>query len=146
MASEAVDMRCGFDRLSERVRAVIGQNPPGGHLLVIRSRRGDRLLESGVFKLPKVEVGARSVELRASELAMVPDGIDVSRLKLVAGYERGWKASPPHSVIGITYRVRERRFRQHVKWLAEVYGEAVLASRGFQKTNRICAWRVRGPW
>lgn len=43
MASEAVDMRCGFDRLAEQVRAVIGQDPLGGHLFVFRSRRGDRL-------------------------------------------------------------------------------------------------------
>jgi len=109
MASEAVDMRCGFDRLAERVRAVIGQDPLGGHLFVFRSRRGDRLkilmwdhdgfllwykrLESGVFKLPKVEAGTCSVELRASELAMVLDGIDVSRLKRVARYERGADAS-----------------------------------------------------
>jgi hypothetical protein len=33
--------------------------------------------------------GARSVELRASELAMVLDGIDVSKLKRVRRYERG---------------------------------------------------------
>ena len=26
--SEATDMRCGFDRLAERVSAVIGENPP----------------------------------------------------------------------------------------------------------------------
>src|ERR1700689_4251998 len=42
-AAEATDMRCGFDRLAERVRAVIGQDPLGGHLFVFRSRRGDRL-------------------------------------------------------------------------------------------------------
>jgi len=73
MASEATDMRCGFDRLAERVRAVIGENPQSGHLFVFRSRRGDRLkilvwdrdgfvlwykrLELGVFKLPRVEQG-----------------------------------------------------------------------------------------
>ena len=45
-------------------------------------------LEAGVFKLPRVETGTRSVELRASELAMVLDGIDVSRLKRVPRYER----------------------------------------------------------
>jgi transposase len=104
MASEATDMRCGFDRLAERVRAVIGENPQSGHLFVFRSRRGDRLkilvwerdgfvlwykrLEAGVFKLPRVEQGARSVELRASELAMVFDGIDVSKLKRVPRYNR----------------------------------------------------------
>jgi len=104
LATEAADMRCGFDRLAERVRTVIGQDPLTGHLFVFRSRRGDRLkilvwdgdgfvlwykrLESGVFKLPKVEAGTRSVELRASELAMVLDGIDMSRLKRVPRYER----------------------------------------------------------
>ena len=43
LATEATDMRCGFDRLAERVRAVIGQDPMSGHLFVFRSRRGDRL-------------------------------------------------------------------------------------------------------
>ena len=103
MTSEATDMRCGFDRLAERVKTVIGENPQSGHLFVFRSRRGDRLkilvwdrdgfvlwykrLELGVFKLPRIEQGARSVELRASELAMVLDGIDVSKLKRVPRYE-----------------------------------------------------------
>ncbi len=45
-------------------------------------------LEAGVFKLPRVEQGARSVELRASELAMILDGIDISKLKRVPRYER----------------------------------------------------------
>jgi transposase len=45
-------------------------------------------LEKGVFKLPRVEAGACSVELRASELALLLDGIDMSRLKRVPRYER----------------------------------------------------------
>ena len=104
LAAEATDMRCGFDRLAERVKEVIGQDPLSGHLFVFRSRRGDRRkilvwerdgfllwykrLEAGVFKLPKVGEGSRSVELRASELAMILDGIDVSKLKRVPRYER----------------------------------------------------------
>lgn len=104
LAAEPADMRSGFDRLAERVKTVIGEDPLSGHLFVFRSRRGDRLkilvwdrdgfvlwykrLEAGVFKMPRVESGARSVELRASELAMALDGIDVSRLKRVARYER----------------------------------------------------------
>jgi transposase len=103
LATEAADMRCGFDRLAERVKTVIGQDPLTGHLFVFRSRRGDRLkilvwdrdgfvlwykrLEAGVFKLPKAEAGTCSVELRASELAMILDGIDVSRLKRTPRYE-----------------------------------------------------------
>jgi transposase len=104
LAAEGTDMRCGFDRLAERVRAVMGQDPLGGHLFVFRSRRGDRLkillwdgdgfilwykrLEAGVFKLPRLGPGARSVELRASELAMILDGIDMTKLKRVPRYER----------------------------------------------------------
>lgn len=104
LATEATDMRCGFDRLAERVRAVMGQDPLSGHLFVFRSRRGDRLkillwerdgfllcykrLETGAFKLPRGNAGAGSVELRASELAMVLDGIDVSKLRRVPRYTR----------------------------------------------------------
>jgi hypothetical protein len=36
-----------------------------------------------------VDAGARSVELRASELAMILDGIDMSKLKHVPRYECG---------------------------------------------------------
>jgi len=104
LASEVMDMRCGFDRLAERVRAVIGEDPLSGHWFVFHSRRGDRLkilywdrdgfalwykrLEEGKFKLPRPREGARTVELRASELAMILEGIDVSKLKRVPRYER----------------------------------------------------------
>jgi transposase len=86
------------------VKSVIGQDPSGNSLFVFRSRRGDRLkiltwdrdgfvlwykrLEAGVFKLPRIAPGARSIELRASELAMILDGIDMSKLKRVPRYER----------------------------------------------------------
>jgi len=104
LALEPTDMRCGFDRLAERVRTVIGQDPLSGHGFIFRSRRGDRLklltwdqdgfllwykrLESGVFKLPRTEGARRVVELRASELAMILDGIDVSRLRRLPRYAR----------------------------------------------------------
>jgi transposase len=42
LAREAQDMRCGFDRLAERVQVVIGQDPWSGHWFVFRSRRGNR--------------------------------------------------------------------------------------------------------
>jgi transposase len=104
LAVEATDMRCGFDRLAERVSAVISQDPLSGHLFVFASRRHERLkiltwdrdgyvlwykrLEAGVFKLPRVQQGARSVELRASELAMMLDGIDMTKLKRTPRYRR----------------------------------------------------------
>jgi transposase len=104
LAVEATDMRCGFDRLAERVSAVISQDPLSGHLFVFASRRHERLkiltwdrdgyvlwykrLEAGVFKLPRVEQGARSVELRPSELAMMLDGIDMTKLRRTPRYRR----------------------------------------------------------
>ncbi len=118
LATEAADMRCGFDRLAERVKTVIGQDPLTGHLFVFRSRRGDRLkilvwdrdgfvlwykrLEAGVFKLPKAETGTGSIELRASELAMILDGIDMSRLKRTPRYEPAVRISA-----GISKNVRD---------------------------------------
>ena len=105
LAAEPTDMRCSFDRLAERVRTVIGRGSFGQRSVRFSLARGDRLkilcwdrdgfvlwykrLEAGVFKLPRVSPGSRSVELRASELAMILDGIDMTKLKRVPRYERG---------------------------------------------------------
>ena len=99
------DMRCSFDRLAELARSVTGQDPLGGHLFLFRSRGGDRLkalywdrdgyalwykrLEEGTFKLPKTDAAQGSVELRASELAMLLDGIDLRSVKRARRYARG---------------------------------------------------------
>ena len=104
LATRPADMRCGFDRLAELAWAVTGHDPLSGHLFLFRSRGGDRLkalywdkdgmalwykrLEEGTFKLPRVEPSARSVELRASELAMMLDGIDLRSVKRVKRYRR----------------------------------------------------------
>jgi transposase len=87
---------------------VIGEDPLSGHLFIFRSRGGNRLkiltwdrdgyvlwykrLEAGAFKLPRVAPGMGSIEVRASELAMLLDGIDMAKLKRVPRYER-----PPKS-------------------------------------------------
>jgi transposase len=100
----AIDMRLGFDRLADLAAVVTGQDPLSGHLFVFRGRRGDRLkvlywdrdgyalwykrLEEGTFRLPKVAEGVGSVELRASELAMLLEGIDLSSVKRVKRYEK----------------------------------------------------------
>jgi transposase len=103
LAVEATDMRCGFDRLAARVEAITGESPMNGHLFVFRSRCGGRLkilhwdrdgfalwykrLEAGVFKPPRLMPGTRSVELKASELAMLLEGIDLSKLKRTPRYQ-----------------------------------------------------------
>src|SRR5258708_12271227 len=82
LAVEATDMRCGFDRLAERVKSVIGQDPSGNSLFVFRSRRGDRLkiltwdrdgfvlwynrFEPRVFNLPRLHVSTPLLDFRPS--------------------------------------------------------------------------------
>jgi transposase len=103
------DMRRGFDRLAEQAHTVTRQDPQSGHLFVFRSRGGDRLkllhwdkdgyvlwykrLEAGVFKLPKVNAGQSAVELRASELAMILDGIDLASVRRVRRYQPAEKTA-----------------------------------------------------
>lgn len=104
LCTQPTDMRRGFDRLAEQANQVTRHDPQSGHLFVFRSRRGDRLkalywdkdgyvlwykrLEEGTFKLPKVKPEQTSVELKASELAMLLDGIDLSSVKRVKRYRR----------------------------------------------------------
>lgn len=104
LATQPADMRCGFDRLAALAQTVTGEDPLSGQLFLFRSRGGDRMkilwfdrdgfclwykrLEEGVFKLPRVEAGTASVELRASELAMLLEGIDLASVKRVKRYQR----------------------------------------------------------
>jgi transposase len=115
LAAEPTDMRCGFDRLAEQVRSVISQDPLSGHLFLFRSRRAERLkvltwdrdgyvlwykrLEQGVFKLPRLSTGTRSVELRPSELAMILDGIDMTKLKRVPRYQRSTRSNREKAIV-----------------------------------------------
>ena len=108
LAAEPADMRRGFDRLAEMARQVTGEDPLSGHLFLFRSRRGDRLkilvwegdgfvlwykrLEQGAFRLPAAGAGQRSLELRASELAMLLDGIDLRRLRRLPRYQKKFAA------------------------------------------------------
>jgi len=110
LAVQPADMRCAFDRLAELAKDVTDQDPTaGGHLFLFRSRGGDRLkalwwdrdgyalwykrLEEGTFKLPRIDPSQRSVELRASELAMLLDGIDLRSVRRVKRYERKKKVN-----------------------------------------------------
>jgi transposase len=104
LATQPADMRCGFDRLAELAQSVTGEDPLSGHLFLFRGRGGDRLkilywdrdgyalwykrLEEGVFKLPRIEPGQPSIQLRPSELAMLLDGIDLRSVKRSRRYRR----------------------------------------------------------
>ncbi len=101
VATEPVDLRKSIDGLSAAVRGA-GHDVYGGHLYVFAGRRRDRVkilvwdrsgfvlyykrLETGRFRWPAVAEGAREVELDATQLAMLLDGIDVGRVHRPAAW------------------------------------------------------------
>jgi transposase len=101
---EHVDMRKSFDSLAELVRRQLQADPLSGHLFVFRNRNGDRLkllywdedgfvivykrLEAGTFRFPAVASGVRSVSIRAADLLMLLDGVDLASVKRGRRYRR----------------------------------------------------------
>ena len=97
LCTAPTDMRKGFDSLAALVREALGQDPLTGHLFLFVGRHKDRIkilywdrdgfavwykrLEEGTFRLPSLKKVGASVELRASELAMLLAGIDLTSIK-----------------------------------------------------------------
>jgi transposase len=98
------DMRKGFDTLAVLVRDGLGYDPLSGHLFLFLGRRRDRLkilywdcdgyalwykrLEKGTFRMPVTKPDTTSIELKASELAMLLEGIDLRSIKRRARFQR----------------------------------------------------------
>jgi transposase len=96
LAAGAIDLRKSIDGLGALVTER-GHDVYSGYLYVFTSKRGDRIkiltwdhggfvlyykrLERGRFRLPEVRVGQVEVELEATQLAMLLDGLDVQRVK-----------------------------------------------------------------
>jgi transposase len=97
LAAEPIDLRRGHDGLVAIVRSEWRLNPFEGHLFVFLGRRLDRVkilvwdrngfvlyykrLSQGRFRMPKVPEDATRVELDATTLAMLLDGIDVKYVR-----------------------------------------------------------------
>jgi len=103
LAPGATDLRRSVDGLGALTRDRLGLDPLTGHLFLFRNRRGDRLkilvwdrsgfwvlykrLERGTFAWP-AEEPATPFEMRASELALLLSGVDVSATRRRRWYER----------------------------------------------------------
>jgi transposase len=97
LCTSPTDMRKGFDTLAALVKDFLGQDPLSGHLFLFVGRAKDRLkilywdadgfalwykrLEEGTFRMPRAGTDDASVELKASELAMMLEGIDLRSIK-----------------------------------------------------------------
>lgn len=110
LATQPTDMRKGFDGLFALVENVIREDPYAGHLFVFRNQRRDRLkvlwwdrdglaifykrLERGGYEFPtdrptkRTSDNASRCEIRADELALLLEGIDLESVKRRPRYER----------------------------------------------------------
>lgn len=91
--TEACDMRKSFDGLAALVEHGLERDPLSGHLFCFFNRRRDRCkilwydyggyalycrrLERGRFRVPDAKPGERAVTMRAAELALILEGIDL---------------------------------------------------------------------
>lgn len=104
LAVEAVDMRKGFDGLYGLVRDRLDQDPLSGHLFLFSNRTRTRLkallwdgsglwvcakrLERGRFRWPAPGEKQLSVNLRAEELALLVNGLDLNNTTRRNWYRR----------------------------------------------------------
>ena len=102
LATRATDMRKSFDTLAEVVRQQLQGDPLSGQLFVFRNKRADRVkllywdedgfvivykrLEAGTFRFPQAETSR--VEIRAADLQMLLDGIDLDSVNRQKRYRR----------------------------------------------------------
>lgn len=100
LCTTPADMRKGFDSLAMLVRDALGRDPLSRDLFLFVGRDKDRIkilywdgdgfalwykrLEEGSFRLPSAKTAGASppsLELKASELAMLLEGIDLASVK-----------------------------------------------------------------
>ena len=104
LCATPTDMRKSFDGLHTLVRQVFQLDPLDGHLFLFFNRRGDRVkilwwdrdglalfykrLEAGTYQLPVVAEGAPGVEIDATQLALLLNGVDLRSAKRRKRYSR----------------------------------------------------------
>jgi transposase len=102
LAIQPTDLRKSFDTLAEVVRQQLHADPLSGQLFVFRNKRGDRVkllywdedgfvivykrLEAGSFRFPTAE--AAGLEIRAGDLQLLLDGVELDSIKRRRRYRR----------------------------------------------------------
>jgi transposase len=102
LATRPTDLRKSFDTLAELVRQQLQCDPLSGQLFVFRNKRADRIkllywdedgfvifykrLEIGTFRFPQGD--SAGLQIRASDLHMILDGVDLDSVKRRRRYRR----------------------------------------------------------
>jgi transposase len=127
LATGPTDMRKGVDGLGALVTQQLGEDAYSGHLFVFVSRKRNRAkilywdaggfvvvykrLEKGRFRMPPVKEGQTSIPLDATQLTMLLDGIDYSRVRK----PKHWK--PPSRLTPQAAKTEKRRSTFLDEWL-----------------------------
>jgi len=104
LSADPVDLRKSFDGLAALVREGLQGNPLSGDVFVFRNKAADRIklliweedgyaiwykrLEVGTYRFPRSPEDQPRVEVRAADLVMLLEGIDVSSVKRGKRYHR----------------------------------------------------------
>lgn len=104
----ATDMRKSFDGLHALALQVFERDPLEGHLFLFFNRRRDRLkalwwdrdgmalfckrLEAGTYEIPASSDDCRGIEIDATQLSLLLNGIDTQSVKRRKRYRRATAA------------------------------------------------------
>ena len=103
LSAQPADLRKSFDGLAALVRDGLGGDPLSGHVFVFRNKAADRVkllvwdedgyviyykrLEAGSFRFPSSSEQT-SVAIRAADLLMLLDGVDLASIRRRPRYRR----------------------------------------------------------
>jgi transposase len=103
VSTQPADLRKSFDGLAVLVEQWLAADPLSGHVFVFRNKAGDRVkllvwdgdgyviyykrLEEGTFRFPMAGDQA-SVAIRAADLLMLLDGVDLASVRRRPRYRR----------------------------------------------------------